>query len=142
MERRDMFQDQIEQLGIVLSNMFAKIMGLKGKGASLELIQTVNQDMKKELDIDDLLGINTDDFVLILEKKMSFNEDNLEKLANNLFLVASEFDNAISTNIYQKCYKIYELIDQKSLTYSHERLHKMQQIKKVLDENALFSKQD
>jgi hypothetical protein len=139
MERRDLIQDQIDQLGSFLATVLSKITGLKKQGNSAEWIQIINQDLKLELGFDDIFSSEVDDFMNLLEKKPNFNGNNLNMLANNLFLIAQELEGKTSLNIYQKCLKILELIDKRELTYSQERDNKMKSIEKIIEKYNLFS---
>ena len=132
MERRDLIQDQIEKLGAVLAKMLTKILSLKSQGQAYESIQIVNQDLKDELGIEDFLMLNIDEFQVLLEKNQNFNSDNLEKLANNLILIAEDLEAEKSENLYKKSLKILELVNKKDLTYSHERFAKMKNIESIL----------
>ena len=132
MERRDLIQDQIEKLGAVLAKMLTKILDLKSQGFGNECIQVVNQDLKDFCEIDDVLALSLTEFILILEKNPNFNSVNLEKLANNLYLIAKDLDVVESKNLYQKSLKILQLVNNKELTYSQERFVKMNNIERIL----------
>lgn len=132
MERRDLIEDQINQLGLVLSRIFSKIIGLKSKGLGLESVIVINQELKDECKTDNLLELSDDEFIFTLENNKNFNCNNLEKLATNLMLTAEELEVNEKINLYQKSLKIFELINTKELTYSHERFLKMKSIEDVL----------
>ncbi|WP_310556993.1 hypothetical protein [Flavobacterium sp.] len=139
MERRDLIQDQIDQLGAVLANMLSKILGLKNQALAVESVQVVNQDLKDTLGIDDFLSLSSDELLSVLEKNPNFNSTNLEKLANNVLLIAESLDTENSKNLYQKSFLIFELINRKELTYSHERFTKMKNIEAVLENYKALS---
>ena len=137
MERRDLIQDQIDQLGAILAKMLTKILGLKSQGFANECIQVVNQDLKDSCEIDDVLALSVTEFILILEKNPNFNSINLEKSANNLFLIAKDLDVVESKDLYQKSLKILQLVNNKELTYSHERFIKMKNIERILSQSEI-----
>ena len=59
-------------------------------------------------------------------------KDQIEKLANNLFLIAKDLDVVESKDLYQKSLKILQLVNNKELTYSQERFVKMNNIERIL----------
>jgi hypothetical protein len=133
MEQRDYLKKQIDQLGQVLGKIFSDLLGLKSYGQINGGLEITNQTLKNELDLDiqNLLDISTDDFVNTLRTQKNFTNDNLDKLAEILLLIA---DNKQSNNkkLYKKCLTIYEYLEKLENIYSLDRQWKIERIKNAL----------
>jgi hypothetical protein len=133
MEQRDYLKKQIDQLGQVLGKIFSDLLGLKSNGQINGGLEISNQTLKNELDLDiqNLLDIPTDDFVNTLRTQKNFTNDNLDKLAEIILLIA---DNEQTDNkkLYKKCLMIYEYLEKAENIYSLDRQWKIERIKNVL----------
>lgn len=133
MEQQDYLKKQIDQLGKVLGKIFSDLLGLKSNGQINAGLEITNQTLKKELDLDiqNLLDIPIDDFVNTLRTHKNLTNDNLDKLAEILLLIA---DNKQTDNkkLYEKCLTIYEYLKKAENIYSLDRQWKMERIKNVL----------
>jgi len=133
MEQRDYLKKQIDQLGQVLAKIFSDLLGLKNSGQINAGLEITSQALKNELDIDiqALLDIPTDNFIDTLTSQKNLTNDNLDKLAEILLLIA---DNRQDDNkkLYEKCLTIYEYLEKVENIYTLDRQWKMKRIKNEL----------
>lgn len=133
MEQRDYLKKQIDQLGQVLAKIFSDLLGLKNSGQINAGLEITSQALKNELNIDiqALLNIPTDNFIDTLTTQKNLTNDNLDKLAEILLLIA---DNRQDDNkkLYEKCLTIYEYLEKVENIYTLDRQWKMKRIKNEL----------
>lgn len=139
MEKRDYLIDQIEQLGQALAKIFSKLMGFKSQGKMPEAIEMTSISLKTELDLDlvELAAIDAGDFVLRMKEDTRFNYANLEILADILYHIADDInqanpDSRQDQDFYRKSLKIYNYLNERDLTYSFERQAKIEHINSIL----------
>ena len=112
MEQQDYLKKQIDQLGQALAKIFSVMLGLKNNGQINAGIEITNQSLKTEIDLDieNLLDIPTEDFINTLITQKNITNDNLDKLAEILLLIADngQLDNK---KLYEKCLAIYEYLE-------------------------------
>ena len=139
MEKRDYLMDQIEQLGRALAMIFSKLMDFRNQGKVPEAIEMTSLSLKSELnlDLDELLAIPTDEFIIRLKEDKKFNYANLEILADILLHIADETDisnpdSKQHLNLYDKALKVYIYLNERDLTYSFERQSKIERIESIL----------
>jgi hypothetical protein len=87
----DYFKKQIDQLGKVLAQLIADMIGLKAQGQEIEMIAVVDKTLKNELglDISGLIAIPQDQFVEELKSQTNINDSNLNSLAEILFNITN-----------------------------------------------------
>ena len=131
--------DQIEQLGRALAMIFSKLMDFRNQGKVPEAIEMTSLSLKSELnlDLDELLAIPTDEFIIRLKEDKKFNYANLEILADILLHIADETDisnpdSKQHLNLYDKALKVYIYLNERDLTYSFERQSKIERIESIL----------
>src|SRR5690606_35095203 len=133
MEQQDYLKKQIDQLGKVLAKIFSDLLGLKNNGQFNAGLEITNQTLKNELDFDiqDLLDIPTENFINTLTTQKKLTNENLDKLAEILLLIA---DNKQGDNkkLYEKCLTIYEHLEKSENIYTLDRQWKMNRIKNAL----------
>ncbi len=135
MEQEDYLKRQIDQLGRVLGKILSDVLGFANKGQTSLGIDITNQTLKKELDINiqELIDIETDIFIKTLKSEKKFANNNLDQLAEILLLLAdSSKQDKDKKNIYVKCLRIYEYLESVEKTYSFDRQMKIEKIKNVL----------
>jgi hypothetical protein len=139
LQQEDYLKRQIDQLGRVLGKLLADILGFRSKGQVNAGIETTNQVLKNELglNIDDLISISDGDFIKILQDEKKLNNENLDNLAEILFLFAEEPDSPDADNskvnmLYEKALILYEHINETSSVYSFDRHLKIEKIKNAL----------
>lgn len=136
MEQRDYLKRQIDQLGKVLGKVIADLLGLRQGNASLKGVEIVSQAFKDEIDLDLelLLSVETDDLIDFLITGKGFNEENLDKLAEILFMISNDMtsDNPLRNSFFKRCLVIYEYLEMTQQTYSFDRSLRLKKIKACL----------
>jgi hypothetical protein len=128
---RDYIKKQVDELARMLSKIISDLMGQKAE-TPIGGIEAMSQVLKSQLDIDfqALMSISDNDFITILEKKLS--TESINNIAKIMLIVA---DNTKKTNeettiLYSKCLLILEYLEKKEATYSFDRNLTIQKIKK------------
>ncbi len=134
MEQQDYLQRLIKQIGRLLGKISSDLLGLKNNGQIVDGIEIMYQTLKGELDLDirELIHINNDDFIETLTTKKGFNNDNLNKLADILLLIAENGQEKDKRLLYGKSLIIYEHLEKAENIYSLIRQEKIELIKKAL----------
>ena len=130
----DYFLKQIDLLGRTLGKILANLLNLKSQGEIIEVIEITAQSLKSELDLDlnELLNISNNNLIKFLPDDKKFNADHLEKIAEILFELGSLINNDIKINVLEKSLTIYDYLNHKSLTYSYDRIRKVEKIRTIL----------
>ena len=130
----DYFLKQIDILGRTLGKILANLLNLKSQGEIMEVIEITAQSLKSELDLNlnELLNTSNTNLIKFLQDDKKFNSDHLEKIAEILFELGSVVNNDIKINVLEKSLTIYDYLNHKSLTYSHDRLMKIEKIRTIL----------
>ena len=130
----DYFLKQIDILGRTLGKILANLLNLKSQGEIIEVIEITAQSLKSELDLNlnELLNTSNTNLIKFLQDDKKFNADHLEKIAEILFELGSVVNNDIKINVLEKSLTIYNYLNHKSLTYSHDRLMKIEKIRTIL----------
>ena len=102
----------------------------------MESIEITSQALKSELDLNlnEILLLNNDDFLTFLQEEKKFNNGHLEKIAEILFILGYDNISENRINILEKSLIIYEYLNKNSTTYSPERIKRMEKINTVLSE--------
>jgi hypothetical protein len=138
LQQEDFIKRQIDQLGQVLGKILADFLGLKTQGQISEGIEAADQALKSGLDlnVDDLTSIPTEKFIKSLQEVKKLSNDNFDKLAEILFLLAEELnhrgtDNEKKKKLYERILAIYMHLDKTSSIYSFDRHIKIEKIKNM-----------
>ena len=139
MERRDLIQDEIEQLGRVLGKIVATFLGMKSQGNVQAGIETAEQQLQSQLDLDvnRLLELEGRDLIDYLQG-LRFTADHLEDLST--YLLESVQDQLADCDPeavlrVQKAMELLDIADELSKTASLERMAKKSMIKELLDKS-------
>jgi hypothetical protein len=136
MEQRDYIQKQIDQLERVLAKLLSSLLNLKSQGKINKAMKMVDQNLKKELDLDvqAIMAIPTENLIEILKDKKNLNIENLGSLADILFLLGASHPakGAKSEILFKQCLTIFEYLEKLETTYSFERHQRMEHIKTML----------
>lgn len=135
MKQDDYFLKQIDILGRILGKIVSDLLKLKSKGEIMESVETITLALKNELDLNlnEIILLNKEEFLKFLQEERKFNNENLEKLADILYLLG---DNSTSENRITKLEKsliIYEHLNKNSTTYFPERIKKIERINNALN---------
>ena len=135
MIRQDYFLKQIEELGRVLGQILAKMLGLKNNALAGRQIEEACQTLQNEaeLDIEQLLKVPSDKFVQVLQENRAMDDANLDSFAAILFHFAENTeDKEKATLLYERSLLIYSHLDRSSTLFSFERSYYLEQIRKAL----------
>lgn len=137
MEQRDYIMREIEALGKMLGAMIKFLLGLKNGTTTAQSIEIVSQTFQSEvdLDLDMLLSIDPDNLINYLTtNNKGFNEENLDKLAEILFMIGDyiAIEDSKRFLYYKRSLVIYEHLNKVQKTYSLDRHLRMEKIKDLL----------
>ena len=134
MEQRDYLKRQLDQLGKVLEKLFSDLLGKKSQGKISEGIEMTNQAFKEQLSMnaEELVAIQTDNFINTLITEKGLNNENLNKLADILLLIADNNQDKDKKLIYEKCLAIYKYLEKAETVYSLDIRWKIERIKNEL----------
>ena len=138
MQHEDYIKRQIDQLGRVLGKILIDLLGLKASGNISEGIEVADQTLKNERDLtfDEIASIPAEKFIATLQEEKKLSNDNLDSLAEILFLVAEELDEKGSdlekkNEMYLRSLILYDHIEKICSTYSLERHLKIKKIQNM-----------
>ena len=136
MNQDDYFLKQIDMLGRILGKILANLLNLKSQGEVKELMEITSQSLKSELDLDlnELMNISNTDLVNFLQEDKKFTNEHLEKIAEILYELGFVIDNEFKNNVLEKSLTLFEYLNHTSLTYSHDRITKMEKIRALLNQ--------
>ncbi|MEI8203127.1 MAG: hypothetical protein WCH34_08965 [Bacteroidota bacterium] len=131
MEQKDFLMREIEKIGLFLQLIFDK---LRGKEVSYAL-QLERQFEEAKAQLLNETGFNLEVFLSLQENETAqymsqfrgFNAANIELLADVLCEMATQ---ASSANYFAGALCLYELCNRTDKTFSFEREHKIEEIKK------------
>ena len=134
-EKRDYLMQQIEQMGQVLAQMLAYLLGLKGTGtASLsldEIRQNYNDNLNLPLDL--ILETPADKIIQLLTEKVKYMDRHLEKMADVLSETGDLYEEAgdhdIASDLWKKALIIYSHLQDTDNAFSMERMQKISLLK-------------
>jgi len=135
MEKRDLIQDQIEQLGFFLRKLLADFIKSKSVGNENISLESVSKHLKDELDFDLQLFISlSNDEMKKYVLKYNFSAQHLDSLSHLLVeMSVAEFNHKIINQQYlTKAIELLDLNDQISNSISLDRNIKKSEIKDLL----------
>ena len=129
MQEQDYLMKQVKQLGLILEKIFSKLLNLKDDRIKSTI--DVNQIFIEEFGFDLMqITINDNEWIHILKHELSFDNVNLEKLADILLLMIEYNITDENNYLHQKCLKIYQYLEKTERTYS---LHRNLKINKLMN---------
>lgn len=131
MEQQDYLKKQIDQLGRILGKVFSDLLGLKNSGEINEIVESMDETLKNELDFDVqyLLDVPTDHFINLLTVERNVRADNLEKLAE-IFLLIAEHRQTDSKKLHEKSLLLYTYLEKLEDIYNLNRKWRIDKLKK------------
>jgi hypothetical protein len=110
------------------------LLDLKNQGQVNDGIEVSIQALKDELDLDlqELIAIQTNYFIDVLKSEKGFTNGNLNKLADILLFIADNRQGNDKKLLLNKCLTIYEYLEKADKVYSFDRRGKIERIKKGL----------
>ena len=139
MEQRDLIKDQIEQLGKVLAKILSNFLGMADKNNVSNGIETTNQQLKNELniDIEKILSLAKEELKNYLST-LQLNEEHLETLSEyfeEIGIREIKTNKAKSKLYLEKAIELLDIANEISSTFSLNRITKKNEIKNVLQHN-------
>ena len=134
MRQDDYFLRQIDILGRILGKILTELLKKKSSGEIMDSVEVTAQALKSELDIDlnSLLLVGNENLVEFLKTEKKFGDQHLEKMAELFFILGQDLKNEKALLFLQKSVTIYEYLNKTSSTYSLDRIHKIDKIKKMI----------
>jgi len=135
---RDYLKRQIDELGRVLAKLLADLIGLKTQGKTDQVIEIVNQTLKKELDIDIdvILSLSDEELIEKLEEKTSSDNQLIGMFVDIIFEMVDSnemnFEKEKRICLYKKVLALYEHVEKKSSAFSFDNHAKIEIIKNIL----------
>jgi hypothetical protein len=130
---------QIHQLTQVLTRVISTLVGLKAPGKADQAFEISNEALNEQLDlnISDLLDMDTEKMLRKLEEHPGMNHENMERVADLFFELASvlsedEQPNTTASQLWKRALSIYKHIESEGNVYSIDRNHKIEVIKNRL----------
>jgi len=139
MEKRDYLMQQIEQLGQVLAQMLAFLLGIKNKGEAVLSIEEVRQTYRDQLDISLELIQETPavNIIEVLTSKVKHMDSHLDKMGDILQETADIYlragDEQTARELYEKTLVIFEHLQASGKSFSMERMTKIEQLKNQME---------
>jgi hypothetical protein len=133
-EKRDYLMQQIEQMGQVLAQMLAYLLGLRGSGsASLSLDEIrQNYDDRLNLPLDLILKTPGDKIIQLLTEKVKYMDRHLEKMGDILSetgdLYEDTGDRDTAKDLWGKALIIYTHLQDTDNAFSMERMQKISRL--------------
>ena len=138
MEQRDYLMQQIEQLGQVLAQMLAFLLGIKNGNRAGLSVDAIRQTYRDELDLSLELILETpaDHIIDVLCSNVKYMDKHLEKMGDILKETAELHmelgDQKLALNLSEKALVIYKHIQASGNDYSMARDQKIKQLSKHL----------
>ena len=126
MEKRDYLMQQIEQLGQVLAQLLAFLLGIKNKGEAVLSIEEVRQTYRDQLDISLELIQETPagSIIEVLTSKVKHMDSHLDKMGDILQETADIYlragDEQTARELYEKTLVIFEHLQASGNSFSME----------------------
>ncbi|HET6245909.1 MAG: hypothetical protein H0V01_15250 [Bacteroidetes bacterium] len=139
MEHRDYIQKIIDQLGKVLEKILGDLIGAIKEGQINQGIEKINYALKNEINMDiaEIIILPNSKLLEILQEEKKINNENLERLANILILIADstskdKVNSQDKKNMYEKCLVLYEHLEKNEKLYSFDRHLKIERLKTIV----------
>lgn len=139
LNQNDYIMRQIHQLTQVLTRVISTLVGLKTPEKADQAIEISNKVLNEQLDlnIDDLLDMEPEEMLRVLEEHPGMNHENLERVADLFFELASvlseeEEPNDNLSRLWKRALLVYEYIESEGNVYSIDRNHRIEKIRDVL----------
>jgi hypothetical protein len=133
-EKRDYLMQQIEQMGQVLAQMLAYLLGLKRTGLTSLSLDEIRQnyDDRLNLPLDLILETPGEKIIQLLTEKVKYMDRHLEKMANVLSETADLYDETgdhdTARDLWVKALIIYTHIQDTDNAFSMERMQKISRL--------------
>jgi hypothetical protein len=133
-EKRDYLMQQIEQMGQVLAQLLAYLLGLKGRGSAILSLEEIRQhyDDRLNLPLDLILETPADRIIQLLTEKVKYLDRHLEKMADVLSETGDLYeeggDPENGADLRNKALLIYTHLQETDRSFSMERMQKISRL--------------
>ena len=133
MEQKDFILREIEKISVILLYLIGKFVPSKSIEEQQQTEKLINEELLEQYgnDLSYILKLEEKDFYTEFSQTKGFNFENIELLADLLFKIGTDEIN-IKLDYLQKALDLYNYIDNKSKTYSFERVSKIDVLKSKL----------
>lgn len=130
MEQKDFILREIEKIGSLIRYLIGKLITAESILEQQNTEELINNELEEKIgkDLENIINISKNEFKTIFTKDNGFNYENIELLADLLFTIGNN-EYSKNSNYLNKALELYIYIDQKSKTYSIERINKINKIK-------------
>ena len=133
-EKQDYLMQQIEQMGQVLAQMLAYLLGLKGTGSASLSLEEIRQhyDDRLNLPLDLILETPAEKIIQLLTEKVKYMDRHLEKMADvisetgNLYQESGDSD--VASDLWKKALILYTHLQDTDNAFSMERMQKISRL--------------
>jgi hypothetical protein len=134
-EKRDYLMQQIEQMGQVLAQLLAFLLGMKGRGSASLSLDEIRQQYTDRLNLplDLILETPVENIIQLLTEKVKYLDRHLEIMGDvlretgDLYEEAGDPDNA--SELWNKALVIYTHLQDTDKSFSMERMQKISRLK-------------
>ena len=133
-EKRDYLMQQIEQLGQVLAQLLAYLLGLKGRASASLSLDEIREhyDDRLNLPLDLILETPVEAIIQLLTDKVKYMDRHLERMADilsetgDLYEACGDPENAL--DLCKKALRIYAHLQERDRSFSMERMQKISRL--------------
>lgn len=133
MQQKDFILREIEKISTLLRYLIGKLIPSNSVGNYEETIELINRELVENsgFNINEILEFSIKDFDKVLIQNKGYSFENIELLADLLYTLGND-QSQPKNNYLKKTLQLYEYINEKSKTYSFERISKIEEIKELL----------
>ena len=133
MQQKDFILREIEKISTLLRYLIGKLIPSNSVENYEETIELINRELVENsgFNINEILEFSIKDFDKVLIQNKGYSFENIELLADLLYTLGND-QSQPKNNYLKKTLQLYEYINEKSKTYSFERISKIEEIKELL----------
>ncbi len=131
-QQKDYILKEIEKIGTILNAIRLKLFGgYDNLSLTLENQIDFMREMMREVgfDFDKFMNLDKNQTSDYLKKFLGFNIDNIDKFADNLYIIGLNNSDKVDKKYLIKALELFEIVNIESKTYSFERENKILEIK-------------
>ncbi len=135
MQQKDFILREIEKISTLLRYLIGKLIPSSLVENYEETIELINRELVENsgFNINEILSFSIKDFDEVFTQSKGYSYENTELLADLLFTLGNDRSQSKS-NYLKKALELYEYINEKSKTFSFERISKIEEIKVKIKE--------
>lgn len=135
MRQDDYFLKQIDMLGRILGKILSNLLKLKKEGEINGCFEITSQALKDELNLNitEILQLENKILINFLQTEKKFTNENLEQIAEILFVLGIEADMENRITFLEKSLTLYEYANENSISYSLKRIGRIKEIRSEIN---------